>query len=125
MDSSLIQTAGEIGLFASSIAAVIFATINGLTMYWPERPGWVAFFGGLGLSILLTIILAAATLPVDDPWTRQTWAQIGITSISAWLTATGLNSTSQAAAGRQNRRRRRPAPESTTESRSDDPIPEG
>ena len=74
---------GSMIVNATSAAYVTGLLTNGFTLFSPERPSWMAFALALMIGILATGVLAMATLPASEPFTRQSWAQIVIVGIFA------------------------------------------
>jgi hypothetical protein len=79
------------GPLLGSAAFLAHNATNGLTIAWPKRPVWAGYVASVVFGLLFTILLALALLPLDEPWTRQTYAQIILVGLMAGASAAGAN----------------------------------
>jgi len=74
---------GNMIVNATSAAYVVGLLVNGFTLFSPGRKSWIAFGIALVIGVIATLFLAWATLPPDEVFTRQHYAQIVIVGIFA------------------------------------------
>ncbi len=97
MPTQLDVDLGTIGALLGSAAYFTHLLVNGLTLAWPSRPRWFGWLAAMLGGMLLTGMLAVASLPADTEWTRQIVARIMLVGLAAGGAAAGASVTQTSA----------------------------